>query len=84
MNKLAQSVAAFNKESDKQNQELMEHLAQFKVSRAARLRKRKAANDEARGAEDVEEELGEEAGIAPINVGQIEEVELEEEDGENM
>ena len=62
----------------------MEHLAQFKVSRAARLRKRKAANDEARGAEDVEEELGEEARNVPINVSQDEEVVFEEEDGENM
>ena len=84
MNKLAQAVAAFSKETDKQNQELMEHLAQFKASRAARLRKRKAASVEAHGAEDVEDESGEEAGIAPINDSQIEEAELEEDDGENM
>ena len=84
MNKLAQSVAAFNKESDRQNQELMEHLAQFKASRAARLRKRKAAIDEAHSAEDVKDESGEEAGVAPINDGQIEEAELEEDDGENI
>ena len=84
MNKLAQSVAAFNKATDRQNQELMEHLAQFKASRAARLRKRKAAIDEARGAEDVIYESEEEAGVAPIKDGQIEEAELEEDDGETM